>query len=137
MFQSIIRTFYSSLHHNVGKKSFFHHIIQNIELLEYDPLVRSEAGNRKLLDLIIPFLKKSQIPFREIALFAITENHAKMCLANLAAMSQVCKGIKDYFAWLVESMDLKVDLTSYGGSSSQGNVPLLLPKPSQGLFGNS
>ena len=89
------------------------------------------------MDLPIPFFKKPQIAFREIPLFAIMENHAKMCLANLAAMSQVCKGIKDYFAWLVESMDLKVDLTSYGGSSSQGNVPLLLPKPSQGLFGNS
>ena len=49
------------------------------ELLESDPLVRSETGNRKVLDLPIFFLKAKQI-----ALFVITENHAKLLLANLA-----------------------------------------------------
>ena len=43
-----------------------------------------------------------------------------MCLANLAAMAQVCKGIQEYFAWIVESMDKKVDFSSYGGTSSPG-----------------
>ena len=90
------------------------------ELLESDPLVRSETGNKKVLDLPIPFFKKPQIAFSEIPLFAITENHAKMCLANLAAMAQVCKGIQEYFVWIVESMDKKVDLSSYGGTSSPG-----------------
>ena len=46
-------------------------------------------------------------------------------------MSQVCKGIKDYFAWLVESIDLNVDLTSYGGTTSPGertpSVPIEHP----------
>ena len=76
------------------------------ELLESEPLVKSEVGNKKILDLPIPFFKKSQIPFKEIPLFAITENHAKLCLTNLAAMLQVCTGIYDHPAWLVESMDL-------------------------------
>ena len=44
-----------------------------------DPLVKSESGNKKVLDLPIFFLKAKQI-----ALFVITENHAKLLLANLA-----------------------------------------------------
>ena len=73
------------------------------------------------MDLPTPFFKKSQIPFKEIPLFAITENHAKLCLGNLAAMSQVCSGIQDHMAWLVDSMDLNLDIGSYGGSSSPGD----------------
>ena len=44
-----------------------------------DPLVKSESGNKKVLDLPIFFLKAKQI-----VLFVITKNHAKLLLANLA-----------------------------------------------------
>ena len=47
-------------------------------LLESDPLVKSEAGGKKYLDLPTPFFKAKQIPFKEIPLFAITEHHAKL-----------------------------------------------------------
>ena len=57
-----------------------------------------------------------------------------MCLANLAAMSQVCKGIEDYFSWLVESMDLNVDLTSNGGSSSPGERTPSAPQAHPGTI---
>ena len=42
---------------------------KNKEFLESDPLVRSETGNRKVLDLPISFFKSRQIAFREIPLF--------------------------------------------------------------------
>ena len=69
------------------------------------------------MDLPTPFFKAKQIPFKEIPLFAITEHHAKLSLANLAAMSQVCKGIQDHLSWIIESIDLKKDLASYGETS--------------------
>merc|ERR1712121_145388 len=85
------------------------------------PLVKNEVGKNKVWDLPHPFFKKSQVNFKEVPLFAIMENHAKLCLGNLAAMSQVCLGIQDYLTWLVESMDFNLDITSYGGSSSPGD----------------
>ena len=74
-----------------------------------------------MLDLPQPFYKSSQVTFKEVPLFAIMENHAKLCMGNLAAMSQLCLGIQDYLKWLVESMDYKLDISSYGGSSSPGD----------------
>ena len=46
-----------------------------------------------------------------------------MCLANLAAMAQVCKGIHEHFGWIIDSMDKKVDLSSYVGSSPGEHTP--------------
>ena len=93
------------------------------DLLELDPLVKSEAGNKKVLGLPFPFFKKPQIAFSEIPLFAITEHHAKLCIANLAAMAQVCKGIQEHFGWIIDSMDKKVDLSSYVGTSPGEHTP--------------
>ena len=53
-------------------------------------------------------------------MFIFTEHHAKLSLEILATMSQVCKVIQDLLSWIIESIDLKKDLASYGGTSSPG-----------------
>ena len=101
------------------------------DFLESEPLVKSDAGKKQVLELPTPFFQDSHIPFKEIPLFAVTENHAKLCLGNLVALSQMCTGIFDYLSWLIDSLDLNFDVSSYGGSKSPGDRNLPDPIPSE------
>ena len=100
------------------------------DLLESDPLVKSDSGNKKVLDLTasFPFFKKPNIAFSEIPLFAITDHHAKLCLGNLAAMAQVSKGMQEHFSWIIDSMNDKVDISSFVGTSPGEPTPVA-PQP--------
>ena len=62
------------------------------KLLESKPLVTS-MGGKKLLETPDPIFSKDQVSFKEMPLFAFTQHHAKLSLANIAAMSQVCLGV--------------------------------------------
>ena len=73
-----------------------------------------------------PFFKKPNIAFSEIPLFAITDHHAKMCLANLAAMAQISKGIQEYFSWIIDSINDNVDISTFVGTSPGEPTP---PEP--------
>ena len=98
------------------------------DLLGSDPLVKSESGTKKVLDVSASFLffKKTSITFSETPLFAVTDHHSKMCLANLAAMAQIAKGIQEYFSWIIDSINQNLDITSFVGTSPEEPTP---PEP--------
>ena len=89
------------------------------KLLESKPFVKSIIGSKKYLDLPLPFFDEKRITFKEVPLFAITEQHAKLSLGNLTAMSQLYTGIQDYLSWIIKHFELKKDMSSYDGTSSQ------------------
>ena len=49
-----------------------------------------------------------------------------MCLANLAAMAQISKGIQEYFTWIIDSINDNVDISTFVGTSPGEPTP---PEP--------
>ena len=69
-------------------------------LMESKPLVRT-IKNKKVLELPSPVFEDKEVSFKDYPLFSITEHHAKFSIGNIAAMSQVCKGIQDFMSGII------------------------------------